>query len=162
MQLALCCRVSVAGSRCAVLNDASVTCDPNATSNKIVKLSVPVLLLLAAISATLTIAQVQPNEPTKQEIAEAHRSKSGEGGTFIPGVRWEKWRIKEIRGWSLRFKRVSEKSGLGLLTRKYRAVAQKNGSCVEYQITDTMLLTPGNVQIKPILVVEPSGVTACR
>jgi hypothetical protein len=121
-----------------------------------------VLLLLAAISATLTIAQVQPNEPTKQEIAEAYRSKSGEGGTFIPGVRWEKWRIKEIRGWSLRFKRVSEKSGLGLLTRKYRAVAQKNGSCVEYQITDTMLLTPGNVQIKPILVVEPSGVTACR
>ena len=95
------------------------------------------------------------NEPTRQEIAEAYRNKA-----VIVG--WEKWRIKEIRGWSLHFKRVSEKRGLGILTRQYRAVAKRNGTCAEYQITDTMLLTPGNVQIKPILVVEPSGVTACR
>ena len=77
------------------------------------------LLLLAAISATLTIAQVQPNEPTKEEIAEAYRSKSGEGGTFIPGVRWERWRIKEIRGWKLHFKRISEKRSPGAPIRRF-------------------------------------------
>jgi hypothetical protein len=81
-----------------------------------------VLLLLAAISATLTIAQVQPNEPTKEEIAEAYRSKSGEGGTFIPGVRWERWRIKEIRGWKLHFKRISEKRSPGAPIRRFRSL----------------------------------------
>jgi hypothetical protein len=112
-------------------------------------------VLLAVMNASPSLGQLTQNEPTRQEIAEAYRNKA-----VIVG--WEKWRIKEIRGWSLRFKRVSEKRGLGILTRQYRAVAKKNGSCAEYQITDTMLLTPGNVQIKPILVVEPSGVMACR
>jgi hypothetical protein len=127
------------------------------------KLSLPTAMaLVATISATSLFGQSSHDEPTRQEIAEAYRSKSGEGGTFIPGVRWERWRIKEIRGWSLRFKRLSEIRGVGILTRQYRAVAQKGGSCAEYQITDTIPLPPANVQIKPILVVEPSGVTACR
>ena len=56
----------------------------------------------------------------------------------------------------------ARRGGLGLQTRQYRAVAQKKGSCVVTQITDTMPLQPNNVQIKPILVVEPSGVMACR
>lgn len=57
---------------------------------------------------------------------------------------------------------MSEKRGVGILTRQYQAVAKKNGTCAEYQITDTMPLPPANVQIKPNLVVEQSGVKACR
>ena len=130
------------------------------------KLSVSAVLgfaLMAAITVSPSFGQAPPDEPTRREIEGAYQSKSGEGGTFIPGVRWERWRIKEIRGWSLHFKHVSEKRGVGILTRRYRAVAKKNGSCAEYQITDTIPFPePVNVQIKPILVVEPGGVTACR
>ncbi len=118
------------------------------------------LLMAMAGPATLAFAQPPQNEPTRQEIAEAYRSKSGEGGTFIPGVRWERWRIKEIRGWALRFKRTGEKRDPGILTREYQVLAKKNGSCAEYHITDTMPLVP-NLQIKPVLVVEPAGVRAC-
>ena len=117
--------------------------------------AVLVSLLVAAINASQSFAELPQNEPTRQEIAEAYRNKA-----VIVG--WEKWRIKEIRGWSLHFKRVSEKRGACILTRQYRAVAQKPGYCAEYQITDTMPLQPNNVQIKPILVVKPSGVRACR
>lgn len=119
-------------------------------------------VFMAVMNVRPTFSQSLQGEPTRQEISHAYRSKAGEGGTFIPGVRWERWRINEIRGWSLHFKRVDEKRGVGILTRQYRAVAKKNGSCAEYQITDTMPLPPGNVQIKPSLVVEPNGVTACR
>ena len=34
--------------------------------------------------------------------------------------------------------------------------------CVEYHNTDTMPSPPNNVRVKPILVIEPSGVMACR
>ena len=112
-------------------------------------------VLLAVMSASPSSGQLPQDGPTRQEIAEAYKNTA-----VIVG--WEKWRIKEIRGWSLHFKRVSEKRGLGLLTRQYWAVAKRNGSCVEYQITDTIPVQPNNVQIKPILVVEPSGVRACR
>jgi hypothetical protein len=127
-----------------------------------VKLSIWALMLLAAISAIGAFAQAPSNEPTKQEIAEAYRSKSGEGSTFIPGLRWERWRIKEIRGWKLRFSRISESRSPGVMILKYQAIAKKNGSCAEYQISDTIVVPPFNPQIKPILVVEPSDVKACR
>ncbi len=74
----------------------------------------------------------------------------------------EHWRIKEVRGWSLKFKRLSEDRGVGILTRRYQAVAKKNGSCAEYQIIDTRPFPPVNPQIKPNLTVEPSGVKACQ
>ena len=113
-------------------------------------------VFLASMNASPSFGQLPQDEPTRQEIAEACKKKAVTVGR-------EKWRIKEIRGWSLRFKRISEKRGAGILTHQYRAVAQKNGSCVVYQITDTMPLQPDNVQTKPILVVEPSGLMrACR
>ena len=71
-------------------------------------------MLLAATGVRFAFAQAPPNEPTKQEIEEAYRSKSGGGGTFIPGLQWERWRIKEIRGWKLRFKRISQKQSPGV------------------------------------------------
>jgi len=149
-------------SRWTLRQDASATFVAGGTSNRAVKLFIPALISMAAISATIAFAQAPPNEPTKQEIAEAYRSKSGEGGTSIPGVRWERWRIKEVRGWKLHFKRVSEKRSPGVITLKYEAVAKKNGSCADYQITDTMTFPPPNPQMPPILVVDPNGVKACR
>lgn len=120
-----------------------------------------IVIALTVAIGTLTFGQSVANEPTRQEIAEAYRSKSGGGGIFIPAVRWERWRIREIRGWSLRFKRVKESRNVGVLTLEYRVVAKKSGSCAEYQLSDTMPI-PGNVQIQPILVVDPGGVHACR
>ena len=82
-----------------------------------------------------------------------------------PYLRWEGWRINKIRGWSLHFKRVSYGKPVavgGVMTASYRVVAKKNGLCAEYQITDTMSFPPNNVQIRPMLVVEPNGVAACR
>jgi hypothetical protein len=117
--------------------------------------------LMTAISASPSFSQTPQSEPSRQEIAEAYRSKSGGGGTLIPGVQWERYRIKEIRGWKLHFKRIGQQRSLGIMTLKYEAVARKNGSCAEYHITDTMPFQP-NVYMKPTLVVDPGGVKACR
>lgn len=58
--------------------------------------------------------------------------------------------------------RISQQRSPGVMTVKYEAVAKKNGSCAEYQITDTMPFPPNKVQLRPILVVDPNGVKACR
>lgn len=138
------------------------TCVPGVTSKRSVKLNDAALVSLAAISVSFVFAQAPVDEPTKQEIAQAYRSKSGGGGPTIPRVQWERWRIKEIRGWKLHFKRISEKRSPGVVTLKYEAVARKNGSCADYQITDTMALPPPNPQMRPIFVVDPNGVRPCR
>ena len=59
----------------------------------------------------------------------------------------------------MRFKRLTEIRNVGVLTLEYSVLAKKAGSCAEYHITDTMPI-PGNVQIQPILVVDPGGVHA--
>src|SRR5215831_2909419 len=92
-------------------------------------------LILVALLCTVVFAQNAA--PTKEEIAEAYRSKGGEGGTFVPGTRWEWWRIREIRGWKLRFHRVGESRSPGVVMLRYEAVAKKNGGCSTYQVTDT-------------------------
>lgn len=120
-----------------------------------------IVMVLASTTAYPAYGQSVQNEPTRQEIAEAYRSKSGEGGIFIPAVRWERWRIKNVRGWSLRFKRLKESRNVGVLTLEYKVLARKAGSCAEYHVTDTVPI-PGNVQIQPILVVDPGAVHACR
>lgn len=106
----------------------------------------------------------QNAEPTKQEIEEAYRSKAGESGFVFPGFRWERWRINEVRGWALKFKRLHHERGVGILTLRYQATARKDGRCAEYQIVDTRVLPPPNPQIKieSSIHVEPSGVKACR
>ena len=119
-------------------------------------------VVLTALTTSPSFAQTPQNEPTQQEIAEAYRSKAGPSIMPIPGVLLERWRIKEIRGWSLKFKHVSDSRLLGALTVQYQAVAKKNGSCAAYLITERLPLPPVNVQIKPTLVVEPTGVTPCR
>lgn len=120
------------------------------------------IAVLGAIGTVPCLTRQQQGEPTRQEIADAYRSKSGEHALIIPGIRWETWSIRQIRGWSLKFKRVSERRGAGVLIRRYRAIAKKSGQCAEYQITDTMVFPPINVQMKPSLTVEPGGVKACR
>ena len=56
--------------------------------------------MILAVSASRAFAQVAPDAPTKQEMATGYRSKSGEGGTAFRGLRSERWRIKQVRGWS--------------------------------------------------------------
>jgi hypothetical protein len=124
-----------------------------------VKFSVPALILLAAIRATVAFCQAPSDEPTGHEIEGAYRSKAGGGGWFT----WrERWRVKEIRGWTVRFSHERHDKYVGVQIAKYHAVAKKNGVCAEYQITDTMIFTLPNPQMKPMLVVEPTGVKACR
>jgi hypothetical protein len=79
----------------------------------------PLVVMSVAATTAITFGQSAHNEPTRQEIAEAYRSKSGEGGIFIPAVRWERWRIRDVRGWSLRFKRVKESRNIGVLALEY-------------------------------------------
>jgi hypothetical protein len=110
----------------------------------------------------VTFAQVQPNEPTKTEIEKAYRSKAGESRLLFPRARWEQWRIKQIRGWALEFKRLHQDRFVGGLTQHYQIVAATNGLCAGYRITDTMIFTQPNPQMKPILVIEPSAVQPCH
>jgi len=80
----------------------------------------------------------------------------------VPHFRWEAWRIKEVRGWELRFKRVAEEKRVGLMTLKYRVIAKKNNVCAGYQITDTRTFPPQNLQIPSSVVVDPSGLERCH
>ncbi len=57
---------------------------------------------------------------------------------------------------------ISQKRCPGLRILKYHAVAKKNASCADYEITDTMPFGPPNPQMKPILVVDLNCVRACR
>lgn len=82
-------------------------------------------MFTAAISAVLALAQAPLNEPTKEEISQAYRSKSGEVGTFIPGARWGRWCIKNIRGWKLPFKRISEERSPGVPNAQVRGRRQE-------------------------------------
>ncbi|MFN0106765.1 MAG: hypothetical protein ACKV2U_32310, partial [Bryobacteraceae bacterium] len=98
------------------------------------------LALLFSLTAIYILPAQPPSkdEPAKQEIIDAYHSKSG--GAFGLGQQWERWRIKEVRGRALRFKKISEKStpgGIrpGLLTRQYRVQAKKNNWCSEYRLT---------------------------
>lgn len=62
----------------------------------------------------------------------------------------------------MKFKHLHEDRGVGILIRRYQAIAKKNNTCAEYQITDTMPFPPANPQMKPSLTVEPGGLKACR
>lgn len=118
------------------------------------------LAIFLLLNGTLLVSQTA--EPTRDEIARAYRSKSGEGATAIPGIRWERWNVKEIRGWALKFKRVSQKKDFGLVTTRYQVFAAKNGQCAQYEITDIFPYPPANPQIKPSLAVYPTGTAPCH
>ena len=103
---------------------------------------VSALILLPTICAIVSLGQAPPStEPTKHEIERAYKSKSGGRGSFVSG---ERWRIKEIRGWTLKFSHTGDEKYIEVLITKYRAIAKRNGSCAEYQITDTMIVPPTN------------------
>src|SRR5262245_47776555 len=123
--------------------------------------SVRVLAALAAMTAAAGFAQAPANEPTKEEIARAYRSRLGGAAIFIPRIQWERRRIREIRGWRLHFRQIGEQRSPGLMSLKYEAAAKKNGQCAGYQITDTGPTSP-NTQIPHVLVVDPNGVKPCR
>ncbi len=125
------------------------------------KTTMRMLVAIALLGGALAFGQSA--EPTKEEIAEAYRSKSGGVVMLVPpGGQWEQRRINEIRGWKLKFTRISQKRFPGIRILKYHAVAKKNAMCADYQITDTMPFGPPGPQIKPILAVDLNGVRACR
>jgi hypothetical protein len=117
-------------------------------------------IVVAMIGAHPSFSQSPQDQPTRDEIAEAYRSKSGGGALPVAHLQWERWRIHEVRGWSLHFRRVKESRVVGVLTLQYRALAKKAGACAMYQIIDTVPLGP-NSQIRPVLVVESVPTTAC-
>jgi hypothetical protein len=121
------------------------------------------VVALASASCFVTFGTPSHDDPpTKDEVTEAYRSKSGSGGTLFPRLGWEKWRVKEIRGWKLHFTRISQNQLPGVTISKYALRAQKKGACARYQITDTWPVPPSNPQIKPLLVVDENGVTVCQ
>lgn len=119
------------------------------------------LALLLVAGGYLSFGQLLQDRPTVPEITGAYRAKAGEHAGIVPGLRWERWRIKEIRGWSLKFHRLSERRDAGVFTRRYRVVAQKNKTCAEYAITEVLPYQP-NVQIGPVLNVESGDLSLCR
>jgi hypothetical protein len=119
-------------------------------------------MLIALLMIWIGTASGQSAEPTKTEIAEAYRSKSGEHGLEVPGLRWETWRIREIGGWALKFRRLSEKKDVGVRTRRYLVIAKKGKSCAEYRVTDIAPFGGAEAQIRPVLSVEPRGIGNCQ
>ncbi len=124
---------------------------------------VRLLIVVALLCGPAAFGQ-NAEPPTTEEIAAAYRSKTGEGGLLFPGLRWERRRINKVRGWSLKFERLSQDRTISAMILRYRAVAKRNNTCAEYRITDRIPLPPPNPQIKlkPSLTVESSGVANCR
>jgi hypothetical protein len=125
------------------------------------KTEVLILAIVVALAGPTAFSQMAQNEPGREEIAEAYRSKTGGTRVMVPGLEWETWRIKEIRGWKLRFRRINQKRLPGLMILTYKALAKNKGRCAEYRITDAIPLVPTNPQMKPLLTVEPEEGKDC-
>ncbi len=119
------------------------------------------VLVLLTIALGAASGQWQQGPPTEREISDAYRSKTGEHATIVPGVRWETWAIRNIRGWSLKYKRLAQERQAGMITMKYRIIANQSGTCAEYRVIDRHVFGP-NPQMKSALTVEPQGVRACH
>lgn len=128
----------------------------------------PVALGLALATYGLFGQAPTKNGPTKQEIIDAYQSKSG--GTFGVGGRWERWRVREVRGWAIKFKKLSEDSGgygtilLGPVpvTKKYRVRATKNNWCSEYRLSERIPAPPFDQNVKASIEVESATSKACN
>jgi hypothetical protein len=118
-------------------------------------------LLLLLLGACAAPGQAPAGEPKPYEIEHAFRSKIASGGLL---VRWEMYRIKEVRGWSLKFKRVHEEKSAVLIRRRYQATAKKAGTCAGYTVVESIPLhpAPGPQVLRHTVTVEPSGVRSCR
>jgi hypothetical protein len=108
-----------------------------------------------------SFCQSQPAAPTPQEIEQAYQSKWAAGGLFFIGDRWETRRIKEIRGWKLHFKRLTDLGDEYVLILDYQVIAQKSGVCAGYEITDRIPLKP-MPGVKESVVVEPTPPNPCQ
>ena len=121
--------------------------------------------IVTATAAGPTFSQATKDQPTRQEVERAYMSKISGDSTVFPRIRWERWetgRIKEIRGWSIRFKRVGEEKWVGVRILRYRAVAKKGGTCAEYRVSDTFPLLAMDRQEQRNIAVEAVGLASCR
>lgn len=106
-----------------------------------------------------TRAQTPAGVPTGDEITGAYQSNGVAAG--VGPIRIGPRRVKDLRGWALKYKRLSASAGPIASTTKYRVTAKKDGWCAEYLVTDMVPMS--NAQIKPVLVAEPLGpVRTCR
>lgn len=120
------------------------------------KFALPILVLLPQPALAQSAAA---GVLTGEEIASAYRSTGPSAG--LGPLRTGRRHAQEVRGWRLKFRRLSESAGPIATTRKYRAMATKDRWCAEYLVTD--MVPMGNPRIKPVLVAEPLGpVKACR
>lgn len=104
-------------------------------------------------------AQTPAGLPTGNEIAGAYQSNGVAAG--VGPIRIGPRRVKDLRGWALKYKRLSASAGPIASTTKYRVTAKKDGWCAEYLLTD--MLPMGDARIKPVLVAEPLGpARTCR
>lgn len=117
--------------------------------------------LILQSGAGPSAAQAPTDPPTEHEIWEAYRSKAAQGGSWIPGLSWEARRINKIRGWNLKFKRLSKENQAGITLLRYQATAKKNNVWAEYQIRDKIPPPYLPVRIKGTPDVEASGFGRC-
>lgn len=97
--------------------------------------------------------------PDAAEIETAYRSRTAAAG-FGP-LRIESRRVRDIRGWRLSFKRLSQSAGPVATSTKTRVTARHGSTCAAYLVTDTVVF--GNPRVKPVLHVEPlGGAQPCR
>ena len=124
--------------------------------------SVSPLALMLLTVARPSRAQSPTDPPTEHEIWEAYRSKAAQGISWIPGLSWEVRRINKIRGWKLKFKRLSKEDQSGITVLRYSAIAKKSNVCAEYQIRDKLPPPYLGVRVKGLPDVETSGTGPCR
>lgn len=124
----------------------------------------PLLLLPLLLAARAAFAQTAPASatvPAPREIEAAYQATTG-GGIGIGPVRIGNRRVREVRGWELKFKQLSQKGGSYAVTTKTRVIARKDGSCAEYLVTDTVLLSSPSPSLGPALYADQvAGLRAC-
>lgn len=124
----------------------------------------PMLLEAALSTAALLGQKPVPDEPTIKEIVEAYQSKTGEHdlGSWPLIKHWESYRIRQIRGWSISFKRtrvvkIPGRWVAGITRLHYRVRAIHDSLCSQYELVESRSFAwigPPNV---PNVTAEPSS-----
>ena len=117
------------------------------------------MLLLLAVHL---IAADPP--PSNQEVRKAYGSKVYERtDSFLIWTHTAAvFTVKEIRGWNIHFKHVTDERLGWLIRKKYRATAEKAGECQGYSIIQVIPVGPSPHYVKPGVQVEAAGRVPCK
>jgi hypothetical protein len=100
--------------------------------------------------------------PTELEMREAFYSKAGHVGPRVFGRSVGTWRVKEIRGWKIKFKELDSERQQGFVRVNYRGTAQKQTTCAAYEITQTIPTGPPPQYVKPNVTVSAPTTVPCQ